>query len=63
MKDYDFHLQFGNGSHNGADANAQLPMSLAWLWRDYDPKKTEQIYVQDAEEKAKPMFRVHIYNR
>jgi enterochelin esterase family protein len=63
MKGYDFHLQFGNGSHNGADANAQLPMSLAWLWRDYDPKKTEQTYEQEASEKLKPMFRVRIYNR
>src|ERR1700733_14777314 len=24
MMEYDFHLQFGNGSHNGADANSQL---------------------------------------
>jgi enterochelin esterase family protein len=63
MKDYDFHLQFGNGSHNGADANSQLPMSLSWVWRDYDPAKTEQKYEQEASEKAKPMFRVHIYNR
>ena len=63
MKDYDFHLQFGNGSHNGADANSQLPVSLAWLWRDYDPEKTEQKYEQDPAEKLKPMFRVHIYNR
>jgi enterochelin esterase family protein len=63
MKDYDFHLAFGNGTHNGADANAQLPESLAWLWRDYDPAKTEQQYLQDAEEKGKPLFRVHIYNR
>ncbi len=63
LKDYDFHLQFGNGSHNGADANSQLPMSLAWVWRDYDPGKTEQKYEQDPAEKLKPMFRVHIYNR
>jgi enterochelin esterase family protein len=63
LKDYDFHLQFGNGSHNGADANSQLPMSLAWVWRDYDPAKTEQKYEQDPAEKLKPMFRVHIYNR
>ena len=63
MKDYDFHLAFGNGSHNGADANSQLPLSLAWLWRDYDPKKTEQKYEQEPAEKTKPMFRVHIYNR
>ena len=63
LKDYDFHLQFGNGSHNGADANSQLPMSLGWVWRDYDPNKTEQKYEQDPAEKLKPMFRVHIYNR
>jgi enterochelin esterase family protein len=63
LKDYDFHLQFGNGSHNGADANSQLPNSLAWLWRDYDPAKTEQKYEQEPAEKLKPMFRVHIYNR
>ncbi len=63
MMGYDFHLAFGNGSHNGADANSQLPMSLAWLWREYDPNKTEQIYEQEAAEKTKPMFRVHIYNR
>ena len=63
LKGYDFHLQFGNGSHNGADANSQLPLSLSWLWRDYDPAKTEQIYEQEASEKAKPLFRVHIYTR
>jgi enterochelin esterase family protein len=63
MKGYDFHLTFGNGTHNGADANAQLPESLSWLWRDYDPAKTEQVYEQEAVEKTKPLFRVHIYNR
>ena len=63
LKGYDFHLAFGNGSHNGADANAQLPASLAWLWREYDPAKAEQVYDQEAAEKMKPMFRVHIYNR
>ncbi len=63
LRGYDFHLAFGNGSHNGADANAELPESLSWLWRDYDPSKTEQVYDQEAAEKAKPMFRVHIFNR
>lgn len=63
MKDYDFHLAFGNGTHNGADANSQLPESLSWLWRGYDPNKTEQVYEQDAAEKTKPLFRVHIDNR
>jgi enterochelin esterase-like enzyme len=63
MKGYDFHLAFGNGTHNGADANSQLPTSLAWLWRDYDPNKTEQVYEQEAAEKTKPLFRVRVYNR
>ncbi|HVO99614.1 MAG TPA: alpha/beta hydrolase-fold protein [Bryobacteraceae bacterium] len=63
MMGYDFHLAFGNGSHNGAEANAQLPESLSWLWRDYDSAKTQQVYEQDAAERTKPMFRVHIYNR
>jgi enterochelin esterase-like enzyme len=63
LKGYDFHLQFGNGSHNGADANSQLPLSLSWLWRDYDPAKTEQTYEQEESEKVKPLFRVHIYSR
>ncbi len=63
MKGYDFHLAFGNGTHNGADANSQLPASLAWLWRDYDPNKTEQVYEQEAAEKLKPLFRVRVYNR
>jgi enterochelin esterase family protein len=63
MKGYDFHLAFGNGTHNGADANSQLPASLAWVWRDYDPNKTEQVYEQEAAEKTKPLFRVRVYNR
>jgi hypothetical protein len=33
------------------------------LWLDYDPAKTEEIFEQSAEEKAKPPFRVRIYNR
>src|SRR5487761_2235867 len=60
---YDFHLAFGNGSHNGADANSQLPMSLAWLWREYDPAKTEQPFTMEDSEKAKPLFRVRPYDR
>jgi len=36
---------------------------LTWLWRGYDPAKTEQVYEMDAEEKAKPLFRVKIFNR
>lgn len=63
MREYDFHLSWGGGSHNSAHGNAELPEELTWLWRDYDPAKTEQIYQMDAGEKAKPMFRVRIDNR
>ncbi|HYM13604.1 MAG TPA: alpha/beta hydrolase-fold protein [Bryobacterales bacterium] len=61
--DYDFHFTFGNGTHNTSQGNAQLPEALAWLWRDYDPHKTAQVYEMEASEKAKPLFRVKIYNR
>lgn len=63
MREYDFHLSFGNGTHNGAHGNAETPTALAWLWRDYDPSKTEQAYTMDPAEKDKPYFRVKIYNR
>jgi enterochelin esterase family protein len=63
MREYDFHFSFGGGTHHAALAASELPECLTWLWRDYDPGKTEQIYEQSAEEKAKPLFRVRIYNR
>ena len=63
MREYDFHFSWGGGSHNPAHGYAELPEELTWLWRDYDPAKTEQIYVMDPAEKSKPMFRVKIYNR
>jgi enterochelin esterase family protein len=63
MREYDFHFSWGGGSHNAAHGNAELPEELTWLWRDYDPGKTEQIYAMDPAEKSKPMFRVKIYNR
>jgi enterochelin esterase family protein len=63
MAGYDFHFSYGGGSHHAALAASELPECLAWLWRDYDPSKSEQIYEQSAEEKAKPPFRVRIYNR
>jgi hypothetical protein len=34
MRGYDFHVSFGNGTHNSAQGNAELPRSLEWLWRD-----------------------------
>jgi len=63
LKDYDFHFSFGGGTHHAALAASELPECLTWLWRDYDPAKTEQTFEQSAEEKSKPPFRVRIYNR
>ncbi len=63
FRDYDFHFAFGNGTHNHAHGESQLPEEMMWLWRDYDPAKTEQVFQMDPLEKAKPMFRVKIYNR
>ncbi len=63
FRDYDFHLSFGTGTHNGAHGSAELPDELTWLWRDYDPARTEQIYQMDAAEKTKPFYRVKSLNR
>ena len=63
MRDYDFHLSLGSGTHNGAHGNAESPEELSWLWRGYDPAKTEQTYEMEPSEKEKPLFRVKIYNR
>lgn len=63
FRDYDFHLSFGNGTHNGAHGNSELPEELIWLWRDYDPAKTEQQFTIEDSEKSKPFFRVRPYNR
>ena len=63
MKEYDFHLSFGTGTHNGAHGNSEVPKALAWLWRDYDPSKTSQFYEIDPAEKNKPLYRVRVANR
>jgi hypothetical protein len=62
-RDYDFHLSFGQGTHNGSHGVAQFPASMTWLWRGYDPDKSEETYVQDSAEKSQPYFRVSITNR
>lgn len=62
-REYDFHLSWGNGTHNGAHGNAEAPEALTWLWRDYDPARTEQAYAMDPAEKDKPMWRVTALNR
>ena len=63
MREYDFRLSLGNGTHNSAHGSAELPAELAWLWRGYDPAKTEETFVMDPLEKEKPLFRVKPYNR
>lgn len=63
LKDYDFRLSFGTGTHNGAHGNAEMPVELTWLWRGYDPAKTEEQFQMDPSEKALPLFRVTVSNR
>ena len=63
LRDYDFHFSFGKGTHNVAQGASEFPESLTWLWRDYDPARTQQTFEQDDAEKAKPVFRVAIVNR
>jgi enterochelin esterase-like enzyme len=63
LKDYDFHFSFGQGTHNSAQGAAEFPEEMIWLWRDYDPNKTNQVYEIDPTEKSKPPFRVSITAR
>jgi enterochelin esterase-like enzyme len=63
LKDYDFHFSFGKGTHNPGQGAAEFPEEMIWLWRDYDPAKTEQTFAIEPSEKAKPVFRVSITNR
>jgi enterochelin esterase family protein len=63
MKGYDYHFRLGEAAHNSAQAALDLPESLAWLWRDYDPAKTDQAYEQDPAEKDKPLYRIKLLNR
>ena len=63
MKGYDYHFRLGTATHNSGQAALDLPESLAWLWRGYDPSKTSQVFEQDPGEKDKPMYRVKLLNR
>ena len=63
LKEYDFHFSFGKGTHNSGHGAAEFPEEMVWLWRGYDPGKTEQSYEMEPAEKAKPVFRVSIANR
>lgn len=63
IKLYDYHFSFGPGTHDQNQGSAELPESLTWLWRDYDPSKPTQDFVQEAAEKSKPLWRVVTLNR
>jgi enterochelin esterase-like enzyme len=63
FKGYDYHFSFGVGEHSDAQGAAELPEALTWLWRDYDPAKTSQEFVQDPAEKDQPAWRVVRLNR
>ena len=63
LKGYDFHFRFGEGMHAIAQGALDLPESLTWLWRDYDPAKTAQTYEMEEAERVKPVYRVKIANR
>jgi len=63
FKGYDYHFSFGVGEHNNGQGSAELPEAMTWLWRDYDPAKTSQDFVQDPAEKDQPSWRVVQLNR
>jgi enterochelin esterase family protein len=62
MTNYDFHFSFGTGSHHPGQGAVEFPEEMIWLWRDYDPNKTEQTFEIDPDEKDKPLFRVSLNN-
>lgn len=63
LQGYDYHFSFGVGTHSQRQGSAELPQSLVWLWREYDPAKTTQEFTQEAEEKDKPLWRIVQMNR
>lgn len=62
-REYDFHFRFGTSLHAIAQGALDLPESLVWLWREYDPAKIAQTYTMEEAERKKPVFRVTITNR
>ena len=57
-KGNDYHFSLGPGTHSQRQGSAELPASLEWLWRDYDPDKTTQEFVQEESERAQPLWRI-----
>jgi enterochelin esterase family protein len=62
-KGNDYHFSLGPGTHSQRQGSAELPVSLTWLWRDYDPGKTTQEFVQEESERAEPLWRVVAMDR
>ena len=60
---YDFHFRYGVATHSSAQGAMDLPESLSWLWRGYDPERTAEDYEQEEVERGEPIFRVRIANR
>lgn len=46
-----------------AGISRDLPQSLTWFWRGYNPAKTAQEFRMDPAKKDKPFFRVAIIKR
>jgi enterochelin esterase-like enzyme len=63
IRGYDFHFRFGVSMHAIAQGALDLPESLIWLWRDYDPSMKQQVFQMEESERAKPLFRVTVTNR
>ena len=63
LMNYDFHFRFGTAQHGAAQTGLDLPESMTWLWRDYDPQKTSQQYEMEPSEKEQPLFRIVVSNR
>jgi len=63
LRGYDFQFSFAHGTHNSAHGAAEFPEEMIWLWRGYDPAKSEQTYQQDDAERARPLFRVTLGER
>jgi enterochelin esterase-like enzyme len=63
LEGYDFHFSFGKGGHGPEKVEAEFPEVMRWLWRNYDASKSEQTFEMEPAEKAKPVFRIAIFNR
>jgi enterochelin esterase family protein len=44
---YDVRFRFGSAGHNTAQEALDLPESLTWLWRGYDPARDDDAFLPD----------------